>query len=64
MTSYGGFLMAESLPAFSHITLGTNDYARAAQFYDAALAPLGFSRVPKAPGKPPLYARDNQLPHL
>jgi catechol 2,3-dioxygenase-like lactoylglutathione lyase family enzyme len=27
-----------------YITLGTNDLARAARFYDAALAPLGFVR--------------------
>lgn len=30
---------------FSHISLGTSDLARAAQFYDAALLPLGFFRV-------------------
>jgi catechol 2,3-dioxygenase-like lactoylglutathione lyase family enzyme len=33
--------MAET---FLYITLGTNDLARAALFYDAALAPLGFVR--------------------
>jgi catechol 2,3-dioxygenase-like lactoylglutathione lyase family enzyme len=26
---------------FSHVTIGTTDLARAAAFYDAALAPLG-----------------------
>ena len=31
---------------FSHVTIGTNDLARAAPFYDAALAPLGIERVP------------------
>lgn len=31
---------------FSHVTIGTNDFARAAAFYDAALAPLGVLRVP------------------
>ncbi len=29
---------------FLYITLGTNDLARAARFYDAALAPLGLIR--------------------
>lgn len=29
---------------FLYITLGTNDLARAARFYDAALAPLGYVR--------------------
>jgi hypothetical protein len=33
--------MAET---FLYITLGTNDVARAARFYDAALAPLGLIR--------------------
>ncbi len=32
---------------FSHVTLGTKDIARAFAFYDAALAPLGISRVSK-----------------
>jgi catechol 2,3-dioxygenase-like lactoylglutathione lyase family enzyme len=29
---------------FLYLTLGTNDLARAARFYDATLAPLGFVR--------------------
>ena len=29
---------------FSHVTLGTNDLARATRFYDATLAPLGLTR--------------------
>ncbi len=29
---------------FLYLTLGTNDLARAARFYDAALAPLGLAR--------------------
>jgi catechol 2,3-dioxygenase-like lactoylglutathione lyase family enzyme len=33
--------MAET---FLYLTLGTNDVVRAARFYDAALAPLGFVR--------------------
>jgi len=48
----------------SHITLGANDYERAAVFYDAALKSLGFSRVPKPAGRPPLYAVDGEMPHL
>lgn len=31
---------------FSHMTIGTNDLARAARFYDAALATLGIERGP------------------
>ncbi len=48
----------------SHITLGTNDYEKAASFYDATLKPLGFTRVPKPAGKPPLYAVNGEMPHL
>lgn len=29
----------------SHVTLGTNDIAKAIAFYDAALAPLGIRRI-------------------
>jgi len=54
--------MSDSI--LSHITLGTNDYDKAASFYDAVLQPLGFSRVPKPPGKPPAYAVDGEMPHL
>ena len=32
---------------FSHITIGTQDLARALAFYDAALAPLDINRVPR-----------------
>ncbi|MEO1198265.1 MAG: VOC family protein [Pseudomonadota bacterium] len=31
--------------ALSHISIGTNDCARAAAFYDAVLAPLGIARI-------------------
>jgi catechol 2,3-dioxygenase-like lactoylglutathione lyase family enzyme len=31
---------------FSHLTIGTNDLARAIAFYDAILAPLGIERAP------------------
>ena len=30
---------------FTHVTVGTNDLAKARQFYDAVLAPLGYRRV-------------------
>ena len=30
---------------FSHVTVGTNDLARARAFYDAVLMPLGFKRL-------------------
>ncbi|MDD1792246.1 VOC family protein [Enterovibrio sp. ZSDZ42] len=52
------------MSVISHITLGTNDYERASAFYDAVLQPLGLTRVPKPPGKPPLYAKDDQMPFL
>jgi len=56
--------VSEIPSVISHITLGTNDYERAAAFYDATLAPLQFTRVPKPTGKPPLYAIDGKMPHL
>jgi catechol 2,3-dioxygenase-like lactoylglutathione lyase family enzyme len=34
---------------FDHLSLGTLDLARAARFYDAALAPLGLARVWSSP---------------
>jgi catechol 2,3-dioxygenase-like lactoylglutathione lyase family enzyme len=30
---------------FTHVAVGTNDLARARQFYDAVLAPLGYRRI-------------------
>ena len=42
---------------FSHLTIGTNDLARAIAFYDAILAPLGIER---APGKFPGWASWNR----
>src|SRR3954451_7242356 len=42
---------------FSHVTIGTNDLARAIPFYDAILAPLGIER---APGKFPGWASWNR----
>ncbi len=37
--------MTEPLSALSHVSLGTNDFARAVAFYDAVLKPLGIGRV-------------------
>lgn len=56
--------MSENGATLSHITLGTNDYERATRFYDKVLSTLGFERVPKPVGKPPLYARNNEMPYL
>ena len=33
------------MAAFTHVTVGTNDLAKARQFYDAVLAPLGLKRI-------------------
>jgi len=52
------------MSVLSHITLGTNNTCRAAQFYDAVLGALGFARLPKPPGKPPAYAKDGQMPTI
>jgi catechol 2,3-dioxygenase-like lactoylglutathione lyase family enzyme len=52
------------MSVISHITLGTNDKQRSAAFYDAVLGSLGFSRLPKPPGKPPAYERDGQMPTI
>ena len=46
------------MSVISHITLGTNDVDRAGRFYDEVLGTLGFSRLPKPPGKPPAYEKD------
>ena len=54
--------MSENSLVLSHITLGTNNTERAAAFYDAVLAVLGFTRVPKPEGKAPMYAKGEQLP--
>ncbi|MCR9255408.1 MAG: VOC family protein [Alphaproteobacteria bacterium] len=43
------------MSVISHITLGTNNIDRSSRFYDAVLGALGFSRLPKPPGKPPAY---------
>ena len=41
---------------YSHATVGTNDLARAAAFYDAVLTPLGFRRRPVTPDGGPAAA--------
>ncbi len=48
------------MAVISHITLGTNDAERSAQFYDEVLGVLGFSRLVKPPayekgGMPTIY---------
>ena len=48
----------------SHVTLGTNDKARSARFYDAVLGAIGFARLPKPPEKPLAYERDGQMPTI
>ena len=45
------------MSVISHITFGTNDPERAGRFYDEVLGVLGFSRLPKPPGKPPAYEK-------
>jgi len=52
------------LTVISHITLGTNDKARSAKFYDAVLGALGFERLPKLPEKPLAYERNGQMPTI
>jgi len=48
----------------SHITLGTNDKARSAAFYDAVLGAIGFARLPKPPEKPLAYDKDGEMPTI
>lgn len=50
---------------FSYVALGTSDIARARRFYDAALAPLGHSRIPDY-GDPRsnAWGTDDPGPHL
>ncbi len=33
------------MPIFTHVTVGTNDLAKARAFYDAVLGPLGYKRL-------------------
>jgi catechol 2,3-dioxygenase-like lactoylglutathione lyase family enzyme len=48
----------------SHITLGTNDKARSARFYDAVLGALGFARLAKPPDKPLAYEKGGEMPTI
>ena len=52
------------MSVISHITLGTNDPARAGRFYDEVLGILGFDRLPKPPGKPPAYEKGGTMPTI
>lgn len=53
---------------FSHVTVGTRDLARTANFYDALLAPLGLVRRPVTPDGGPQGAcwvsPDRNLPRF
>lgn len=51
-------------PAISHITLGANNPARAAEFYDAVLGAINFQRIPKPGDKPACYARGGTFPYI
>src|SRR5262249_8489883 len=35
----------DSMPIFTHVTVGTNNLQRARDFYDKVLAPLGYKRL-------------------
>jgi catechol 2,3-dioxygenase-like lactoylglutathione lyase family enzyme len=35
----------ETMAMFTHVTVGTNDLAKARAFYDSVLAPLGYKRM-------------------
>lgn len=56
--------MSNNLSPLSHITLGSNNVPKSVKFYDAVLAPLGFTRVSKPAGKPPMYAKNGEMPHI
>jgi catechol 2,3-dioxygenase-like lactoylglutathione lyase family enzyme len=51
---------------FSYISLGTRDLTRAIAFYDAALAPLGHSRISDydSDGRSAAWGLDDPGPHL
>lgn len=49
---------------FSHLTIGTQDLARAIAFYDAVLAPLGIERVPSKYGKWAAWQRPGEAAKL
>ncbi|HSV81879.1 MAG TPA: VOC family protein [Ramlibacter sp.] len=49
--------MPGSIPTVSHVSIGTNDYARAKSFYDAVLATLGIQCIMDIPGAAAGYGR-------
>ena len=49
---------------FSHVTIGTQDLARATAFYDAVLAPLGIRRVPSQFGAWAAWERPGEAAKL
>ena len=54
--------MAEELPSIvSHISIGTNDFDRATEFYDQVLATIGARRVLDFPGA---VAYGKQFPEI
>jgi len=52
------------MSAISHVTLGTNDQARSARFYDDVLGALGFARLAKPPEKPLAYEKNGGMPTI
>jgi catechol 2,3-dioxygenase-like lactoylglutathione lyase family enzyme len=42
--------MKNNESCISHVSLGTNNFERAAQFYDTVLTPLGIKRIMEHPG--------------
>lgn len=47
----------ENPSILSHVSIGTNDFARSTQFYDKALAPLGIARVETLVGEAVAYGK-------
>ncbi|HSK40497.1 MAG TPA: VOC family protein [Arenibaculum sp.] len=43
-------MASENLSALSHVSIGTNDFARAVSFYDEVLPTLGCRRIMEHPG--------------
>ncbi|MGU9951448.1 MAG: VOC family protein [Gammaproteobacteria bacterium WSBS_2016_MAG_OTU1] len=50
--------------SLSHITVGTNDSARAVAFYDVVLGVLGFKRLARPADKPQVYSKNNEFPYI
>ena len=52
-------------PVIEHMSIGVSDYERSLAFYDAALAPLGFTRVmtfTEAEGESACWGPEDELP--